>query len=111
MMPPSTNARTNAPMNFCPSLEPCPNDMKAAERSWSLPNSFFILEGGELRQIQEISQMTKKPKPKPKNVENKRPMRTFCQPSQRRTEGPAVARPAPVSPATRAWLSEVGRPK
>src|SRR4030042_4245102 len=38
-------------------------------------------------------------------------MITFCQPSQSKTEEPAAANPAPVSPATSAWLSLVGMPQ
>ena len=46
----------------------------------------------------------------PKNVENSKPINTFCHPLHSRAEGPATASPAPVKPEIRAWLSLVGKP-
>ena len=54
--------------------------------------------------------MTRRSK-SPKKVEKPRPIRTFFQPAQSRTEGPAAASPAPASPAISSWVSLVGIPE
>src|SRR5262245_47957191 len=108
--PPSTSARVNTPMNFCPSLLPWLNAMNTAEKTCSLPKTVRTRPGVQLAQIDRIDQIKKKPAKKPRKVEKRSPISTFCQPSQRRTEGPAAASPAPERPATRAWLELVGKP-
>ena len=54
--------------------------------------------------------MKPRPTKNPMKLEKKIPMRTFFQPSQSTASGPAVARAAPVRPATSPWLSLVGSP-
>ena len=63
-----------------------------------------------LAKMREMSLKMVKAMEKPSTVEKSKPRPTLAQPCQRREEKPPEARAEPVRPATRAWLSLVGRP-
>src|SRR3989337_1631602 len=83
--PPSTSARVNTPMNFCPSLLPWLNPMNAAESICRRPKRRRTTARGTRRKIQEIATIIANPPRNPRIDEKPRPMRTLRHPSQRRT--------------------------
>src|SRR5688500_13948638 len=108
--PPSRRAKVKTPINFWPSLDPWLNAMNAADRICNRPKTLRTVPGRLLARLLYSIVMIKWPPKKLRNDEHARPISTLLQPAQTRPDGPAVASPAPVSPAINAWLSLVGKP-
>ena len=104
--------KNNTPINFCPSCAPCMKLMAAAPKICATRKKPFALRRSSPAHRMVSSLQMTQPLAKPSARLMTRPYKTLTHSLALTPPRPFwMAMAAPVSPAIRLWLSEVGMPK
>ncbi len=102
---------TRIPIGFWASFRPWLKAIKAAERRWRFLNIKVIFRAGPELKQKLIICINTAPPAKPNKGETTIAIKTFANPAQRMTPGPAIANAAPTRAPINPCVSLTGIPR